>query len=306
MNGEIVTTQRKGIDGDAVQIDLASGAETPASIHELEELFRDCFKNNQVNLIINMQHIKLPPTRFIALLIEVTNQARRLGGTVKLINVSNPARNNLVTFSPLTYLAIEGEEEFALQDFGENLDQASIHINGKLQPEETSGKKVDFELDDEPPPTTPGPDLTVFEGIDVERFKTQSKVENLYSICDFVIDRAKNAGFNKKDLSKIKVTVYEACLNVVEHAYYTTSDDNMIEVTVGKDDEKFIIMIGDWGKGFKFDPNKKYDVRQAVKDRKTGGFGLHIIKRSVDDVYYKADSMTGNKLILIKNLRYQN
>ena len=304
MNGNIVTTQKTGIKGDAVQIDLASGAELPGSIPELEELFRNCFKNNQVNLTINMQNIKLPPTRFIALLIEITNQARRLGGFVKLINVSNSARNNLVTFSPMTYLAIESEEEFALQDFGEDLQQESIHINGKLQTESNEKKNIELKLEQDAP--SPETDLTVFENIDVERYKTQSKVEKLYSICDFVIERAKKAGFNKKELSKIKVTVYEACLNVVEHAYYSRSDKNLIEVSVGKDDGKFIIMIGDWGKGFKFDPNKKYDVRQAVKDRKTGGFGLHIIKRSVDDVYYKADSMAGNKLILVKNLNPKN
>ncbi len=304
MNGNIATTQKIGINGDAVQIDLDRGAELPVSIPELEELFRNCFKNNKVNLTINMQNIKLPPSRFIALLIEVTNQARRLGGTVKLINVSNSARNNLATFSPLTYLAIESEEEFALQDFGEDFEQASIHINGNLQTKSSDKKNVELKLEQENQAQTS--DLAVFESIEGEKFKTQSNVENLYSICDFVIERAKKAGFNKKELSKIKVTVYEACLNVVEHAYYSTSADNLIEVTVGTVDKKFIIMISDWGKGFKFDPNKKFDVRQAVNDRKTGGFGLHIIKRSVDDVYYKADSIAGNKLILVKNLYHTN
>ncbi|MBD3291121.1 hypothetical protein GF337_20105, partial [candidate division KSB1 bacterium] len=143
------------------------------------------------------------------------------------------------------------------------------------------------------------------EKIDGEKYKTQSNVENLYRICDFVIKRAKKAGFNKKELSKIKVTVYEACLNVVEHAYYSSIDDNMIEVKVGNDGEKFVIIISDWGKGFKFDPNKKYDVRQAVMDRKTGGFGLHIIKRSVDDVFYKTDTEKGNRLILVKYLNHK-
>ncbi|MCU0645964.1 MAG: hypothetical protein MUC94_17110, partial [bacterium] len=43
-----------------------------------------------------------------------------------------------------------------------------------------------------------------------------------------------------------------------------------------------------------------YDVEQAVKDRRKGGFGLHIIRRSVEMINYISDPRHGNRLILVK------
>ena len=119
MDNKIVTTQRAGINGDIVQIILGEGAELPNSLHLVEKTFKTCLQKNDVQMIINMAKINFPSTKFIALLLEVTTQARRLGGDVKLINISNSARNNLMTFSAITYLSIEDSEEYAFSDFDE-------------------------------------------------------------------------------------------------------------------------------------------------------------------------------------------
>ncbi len=63
-----------------------------------------------------------------------------------------------------------------------------------------------------------------------------------------------------------------------------------------------VIIIQDWGESFEFDPTRPYDVEQAVKDRRTGGFGLHIIRRSIDEIKYLSDTDEGNRLILVKYL----
>ncbi|GEM_PF-832811 len=133
------------------------------------------------------------------------------------------------------------------------------------------------------------------------RIRVKSQIESLYKICDFVINLAGQAGIPEKELGKIKVTVYEASLNVIEHAYHSDPDE-WIVVTVQVDLQRFIIIIQDWGESFNFDDSKKYDVNKAVQDRKTGGFGLFIIQRSMDQVQYKSDPLNGNRLILIKNL----
>ncbi|MBN2093410.1 ATP-binding protein [candidate division KSB1 bacterium] len=133
------------------------------------------------------------------------------------------------------------------------------------------------------------------------RIRVKSQVESLYKICDFVINLAGQAGIPEKELGKIKVTVYEASLNVIEHAYHSDADE-WIVVTVQVDSQRFITIIQDWGESFNFDDSKKYDVNKAVQDRKTGGFGLFIIQRSMDQVQYKTDPLNGNRLILIKNL----
>ncbi|MBW1887140.1 MAG: hypothetical protein JRI52_02155, partial [Deltaproteobacteria bacterium] len=44
-----------------------------------------------------------------------------------------------------------------------------------------------------------------------------------------------------------------------------------------------------------------YDVDKAFEEKQKGGYGLFIIKRSVDDIQYSADAINGNQLTLIKD-----
>ena len=81
-----------------------------------------------------------------------------------------------------------------------------------------------------------------------------------------------------------------------------SNPDYWIDVYAVEENNKFYIIIHDWGRSFEFDPNRNYDVEMAVKERKTGGFGLHIIKRTVDEMYYLNDKKVGNRLVLIKNI----
>jgi serine/threonine-protein kinase RsbW len=281
---------------------LDEGLEYPNRIHELEEVFRECFDENKFNIVLDLAKITVAPGKFIVALIEATSQARRLGGDILLKNLNSAIRNNLVTFSSRTYLSIETSEKYALQDFGETFDNhPEFDISEKpvnlvlkdssatIKLTEKATRKLDEKQDNHDDAIR----------LAHEKIQVQSTAENLYEICDFVLDRAEQAGFDVRERGKIKVTVYEACLNVVEHAYFS-NPDHWIHVYVGFDDQRFVIVIQDWGESFEFDPTRPYDVEQAVKDRRTGGFGLHIIRRSVDEISYRSDPDEGNRLILVK------
>lgn len=132
--------------------------------------------------------------------------------------------------------------------------------------------------------------------------KTESIASNLYKICDFVVDHSRKAGMEEKQIIKTKIAVYEACLNVIEHAYHSRPD-NWIEVWVEYSRDKFMVKIQDHGLSFKKKADTQYDVELAMEKRQTGGFGLHIIERSMDEVDYRADSANGNLLTLVKYLK---
>lgn len=294
------------MEAEPVYIALDEGAELPNRLHEFEKLLHQYFNTNKFNIVLDMEKINLPPTKFIVSLIVATSQARRMGGDIKLINLKPLTRNNLVTFSPRTYLSIETSERYALQDFGETfVSYAEFDISDNIvskglisKAETDTDVKHDIEQDE--PPTSANPVLELIT-IAQDRIRIYSKAENLYDICDFVLDKAEKAGFDIRERGKIKVTIYEAGLNVVEHAYFS-NPDNWIDVHAGYDEKKLVIIIQDWGESFEFDPSRPYDVEQAVKDRRTGGFGLHIIRRSVDEIRYLSDPEDGNRLILVKYL----
>ncbi|MCI0512650.1 ATP-binding protein [candidate division KSB1 bacterium] len=542
MSDHVVNIQKIGQHNDIIKISIDKGVEVTEAMPFLVQLLDNCFKNGMYKVIFDMERIKFPSPSFIAYLIEITAQTRRVGGNVILIRMPHAAINNFVTFSPLNYLAAEESEDAAIEELeiltpksrkpsepatpllmneilkpaatAEPLPKATSITETKIEartekaepvrtietapepvlPEEeivkiqseenrsektekfaieqnifrlkeptlpvkeiisevAAGKKMpatpppinpknttdNIPADEEAGPTEPTmsrdevkriiaelrkqieqhpadmnlPDPRVFMEIaesettttppqaqpsiqtpvrndtipppeviipaksilnspeqilmkqtkskntekpmstgfsqpekrpaDPEKLKSssedknvrnkidekaipekasniveskekldpgkpkafrirvKSQIESLYKICDFVINLASQAGIPEKERGKIKVTVYEASLNVIEHAYHSDPDE-WIVVTVQVDSQRFIIIIQDWGESFNFDDSKKYDVNKAVQDRKTGGFGLFIIQRAMDQVQYKTDPLNGNRLILIKNL----
>jgi len=131
--------------------------------------------------------------------------------------------------------------------------------------------------------------------------RVESQAANLYRLCDFVTAHAFAAGVSEKDIAKMKIAVYEACLNVIEHAYHSRADE-WIDLHVHYSPAHFTIIIQDNGLGFEMKPPKDYDVQEVIDERRSGGFGLHIIRRAMDSVEYLPDVVKGNRLVMIKKL----
>jgi len=133
------------------------------------------------------------------------------------------------------------------------------------------------------------------------QLRVESRAANLYQLCDFVTTHAFAAGLHEKEIAKIKIAVYEACLNVIEHAYHSRPDE-WIDLSVRYSPERLMIVIKDNGLSFEMKPPKDYDVNEVIDERRSGGFGLHIIRRAMDSVEYLPDVVNGNRLVMIKRL----
>ncbi len=273
-----------------VRIPLGSVSESQTLVEILRDTFEACFRNGQTKIILDLKDVTFPSTSLIALLIEATSRARRLNGDVKIVNLSNSAKNNLTTFSPLSYLSLEDDETRALHDFGEVRPTPD---DLALDTEEIAEAPILEKLENS---------LALDASSQPQHLRVKSVSGNLYTICDFVTDFADKVGFSPKDIGKIKIAVYEACLNVIEHAY-RSNPDNWIDVWVELQGEKFVVVIQDYGRSFEGIRPKEYDVMSAMDHRQTGGFGLYIIRRSMDEIDYRADPEKGNRLTMVKYLK---
>ncbi|MCH8980638.1 ATP-binding protein [candidate division KSB1 bacterium] len=361
---------------NVVRIPLEDIDDTHIVFQVLQDSFEICFRDGKTRIVVDLQNVQFPTASLIALLVEATSRARRLNGDVKIIHLSKSAKNNLVTFSPTSYLSLETEEKFALEDFQETfvpqdeilestrdeiIDVPQQEINGPV-PEETYASIPDETPEQVEDKTTPiedqtSPTVDIVEDPFIEQLegtfqnlKAQSEPniketeqeevpeppvapeprkipgvaetpdpqetyedkrhhlrvksipKNLYSICDFVMDYAEKVGFDKKEVGKIKIAVYEASLNIVEHSYHS-NPENWIDVWVEVDSQKITIEIQDYGYSFEGINKKRYDVQSAMNKAQTGGFGLYIIRRSMDEIEYHPDEEQGNRLIMIKYLK---
>jgi serine/threonine-protein kinase RsbW len=96
--------------------------------------------------------------------------------------------------------------------------------------------------------------------------------------------------------------VDEACANVIEHAYgHDTSKEVIIRATF--DDKELRIDVADTGRGF--DPSTLGDpsLEKLVADRRTGGLGMQVIKRVMDQVTYEMIPGQKNELRMVKRIR---
>jgi len=129
-----------------------------------------------------------------------------------------------------------------------------------------------------------------------------SATGNLALIREFVSTVGEQAGFNDQDVMRLQLAVDEACANVIEHAY-NLEDTHEVTVRAVVDDDAIRFEIVDRGKGF--DPARIHEqnLDELIKERRSGGLGLRLIRSIMDDVQYQIVPGEKNELRTVKRLK---
>ncbi len=301
----------------AVRIPLGNLRDAQFILEVLEDTFAACFAKGICRFVVDLENIEFPSSTLIALLVEATSRARRHNGDVKIVNLPKQTRKKMEAFSTTYYLSIREDEALALKDFGLKAEGPPPAEEVIIPTEDISDDPLIEEIESrfskgssetaghgEILPEKPQLDVGKSERPKGGRnhLRVESTTQKLYEICDFVTKYADRAGFGPKEVGKLKIAVYEACLNVIEHAYHS-KPDNWIDVWLEYNEEMFKVIIQDYGNGFEGFSRKSYDVVSAMDERQTGGFGLYIIRRAMDQIDYRPDPSRGNRLTMVKFLK---
>jgi serine/threonine-protein kinase RsbW len=235
--------------------------------------FNNYFMQDKKYFIFDLTNVEELPPSFVALMFEVTAKARRKGGDVEVISLNSATESDCEQFRCEDYLSFGNSESSILAEFQDVLSEERINSKSARLADEKKQESI----------------------------KVPSKVKDIYKVSNFVLNIAKRMGFDRAEQSKIKIAVYEGCLNAIEHAYHS-DPDNFVTVNIEYSSNTLVISIVDFGEGFKQLDRGEYDVIKAAMERSRGGMGLHIIDRSMDKVQYKTDTLQGNRLIMTKVL----
>jgi len=129
----------------------------------------------------------------------------------------------------------------------------------------------------------------------------KSSTSNLVLIRDFIKSAAKNVSLNDDTINKIVLAVDEACTNVIKHAYHF-STEGIIYLKIKISDNKFMITIIDEGEHFNPNLVPEPNIKQFHKQKKSGGLGIYLMKKLMDDVSYSSTDNNRNQVVLVKNL----
>ncbi len=129
-----------------------------------------------------------------------------------------------------------------------------------------------------------------------------SSTENLALIREFVSAIGEQAGFSETETVQLALAVDEACTNVIEHAYQNeASHEVTVRVTV--DDEEIAFEVIDRGRGFDPTQEPMLPVEELIRQRRSGGLGLRLIRTIMDDVQYRMIPGQKNELRMVKKRR---
>jgi anti-sigma regulatory factor (Ser/Thr protein kinase) len=128
-----------------------------------------------------------------------------------------------------------------------------------------------------------------------------AELESLARFRDFIEASTRDyPGIDEHITYDLKLAVDEACTNIITHGYAGMNPGSII-LNLRVSQDEVVIMITDFGHQFEPSEAPAPDVKAALDDRPTGGFGLYFIYQAMDGVAYETTE-AGNILTLTKKL----
>ena len=115
----------------------------------------------------------------------------------------------------------------------------------------------------------------------------EATIENIVQATEFVNAQLENVGCNAKVRRMIDVVIDELFSNIACYAYGAQPGMATVRVEVHQDVQAVTISFID--SGVPFNPLTHQEPLHGLtaKERKMGGFGISIVKKSMDDVRYE-------------------
>ena len=130
-------------------------------------------------------------------------------------------------------------------------------------------------------------------------------IDRLQDAIDFVRSIGANLSFKDKIINDLELVIYEACANIIEHAY-DFDKRKLIKLLLFYDYKNFTVVINDYGKSFDLKDIPRIDIENVIEKGQTRGLGLHMIFKVMDDVKYGKTKKFGNVLKMTKLIRPQD
>lgn len=111
--------------------------------------------------------------------------------------------------------------------------------------------------------------------------------ENIPAIIEFIDEELTLLGCSVRTKSQIDIAIDELYSNIAKYAY--DGETGQVTVTINNEQNPPAVIISFQDEGKPFNPleSKDPDVTLSAKDRRIGGLGIYMVKKSMDDVRYE-------------------
>lgn len=132
------------------------------------------------------------------------------------------------------------------------------------------------------------------EGLVIRKITLPARFSSLNQVRNFVVQAAKDCGFQQGAVDSVELAVDEAFSNIIEHSYGGESQEK-IECSCREKRDRLVIILKDCGKPF--DPTiiPDPDLTADLNERKIGGLGMFFMDQLMDDISYEFTTGPGGK-----------
>ena len=124
--------------------------------------------------------------------------------------------------------------------------------------------------------------------------------ESLEDVLAFVNTELSALNCTELVINQIDIALDELFGNIVRYAYEGQDGDVTAELEITYDPLSAVITLRD--RGIPFDPLKAHepDVKLKARERKIGGLGIFIVKKTMDEISYKYED--GQNIVRIRKI----
>ncbi len=135
---------------------------------------------------------------------------------------------------------------------------------------------------------------------EMKKFKILSDFAELDKARTFLRDALQDLNLSEKAYYIIELSLLEICSNIVRYAYRRKR--GTIFLKIWQEEGRIFFEIRD--NGVPFDPtqSKAPDIEEMIKDAKTGGLGIFLVRKLMDGFDYRRED-NQNVLIMYKTIK---
>ncbi len=121
----------------------------------------------------------------------------------------------------------------------------------------------------------------------MKQMKTKARRAQLESVLMFLEEELSSIQHNTKNKIQLFIAVEELFVNIASYAYYPAEGDAEIDIDTDNENNFVYITFIDSGKPYNPLKREDPDVTLSAKERKIGGLGIYMVKKSMDDMSYE-------------------
>jgi serine/threonine-protein kinase RsbW len=132
-----------------------------------------------------------------------------------------------------------------------------------------------------------------------EKIYLAADLINLSKARNFISSKAKEAGADESDITKVEISCDEWCANIIEHGM-GLGDNRGFTVECREENGKFMIIYENEGERFNPIEQDDVDINDHFSQSKERGLGIYIMKEMMDEIHYDYIGDSINRLTLVK------